>query len=471
MDRGAARSTAPSDLASLPWTATRCHRLLRPLLTHVTALRKEVKRQHPIQSLGEDLSRGNGVECGPGSDLKKPHKRVRRTYSLKASKRATPRVIGEVESEEGKHSRTGRHVVPPEPCMYLATPIVRRIRGQWSSPLVPEPVIPEAAGAARPGRCYHAREVCAKRCFFEDRLAALRKTTEPSTFALCESIYRALDALLRATSASEAQSARPKNLLAMCLRKVPDYLAELESWRLQQLEENRTGTAANDSSMSFDLYSDLESLGTGKSGWKHLATVVQSHGISIVKNAISEHLLADDFAVLLVQLCSQCKALDDRRQLLEAVLKREQRNPFGPDHDLCYAWPNSSPALGLLLHSRDSRDQTGERQYKARLAADLLSNQLLPQEWVLTRDFGCIWSVAMKDLTSRNAHPETMPFFITSIQVFCKHIQQKGRTPLSKERPVTTAHQLLVNSLATLATLAILGQETLATGQIGRAHV
>ncbi|KAH8909757.1 hypothetical protein BR93DRAFT_935468 [Coniochaeta sp. PMI_546] len=348
--------------------------------------------------------------------------------------------------------------------MYLATPIVRRVQGQWSSPVVTDFPVSEVEMAAKPGRCYHSHELCSKKCFFEDRLAILKKTTTPSTFALYESIYRALDALLRATSAAEAQLARPKSLLAMCLRKVPDYLVELESWRLQEMEEDGTSSAFEDTDISFDVYSDLESLGTGTCGWKHLAIVVQSHGIKIVKEAILERLIADDFAILLADLCSNVKALNDRRQLLEAIVTQQHRKPCGPvdnySHD---PWWRSSPALELLLPSRDRKDRTGATIFKARLTTELLSRQLIPQEWILSKTFANIWSMALRHLTSRTTYHDAMPFFIASIRLYCNQIQRKRRSLFPNEASATTAQQLLINSLAALSSVVLLGQESLAS--------
>lgn len=474
MERPPPRQAAWADSIGLPWTATRCHRLLRPLLTHVAALRKESNRRRQLGSLREDASEGAGDDGVPGSGLGRPQKKIRYTYSLKGSKRTGVLDFAKVgdehvdyahfsEEKENQPSKTKR--MPPEPNMYMATPVIQRIRGQWSSPVLVETVVSESEVTTKPGRCYHSHEVCARRCFFEDGLAKIKRTTDPSTFALYESIYRALDALLRATSASEAHVAKPKSLLSMCLRKVPDYLAEVEAWKRQELEENGAGPAASDSDTSFELYSDLESLGTGRCGWKHLAAVVQSHGIRIVKDAISERLVADDFAVLVAKLCSEVKAVSDRRQLLEAVLRQQHRKPCGPDDDIFNeSWSRSAPVLELLRPSIDVMDRTGTSQYMARLTADLLCSQLLPQDWALTRGFARIWSLAMRHLTSRTTHRDTILFFITSIRVFCDQIQQKGRRLLSREGEVTTAQQLLINSLATLSTLVILGQETLVTG-------
>ncbi|KAB5558142.1 hypothetical protein GE09DRAFT_101782 [Coniochaeta sp. 2T2.1] len=478
MDRPTgSRPAASSDSHSLPWTATRCHRLLRPLLTHISALRKEVNRRPQTESAMNDsfqsLFATTSNESGPVTDIQRvpARKRVRHTYSLKASERA--RLDDKPAEDVAADDRTSsaRRLKLQEPNAVLATPIVRRLQGQWSSPLVPEPVIPKGGMSAKPGRCYHKHEFCGGRsCYYEYELAALKKNTEPSIFALYESIYRALDALLRATSTSDVQSAKPKSLLAMCLRKVPDYLAELEAWRLQGLEGKGTASTFDESNTSFDVYSDLEWLGAGNNGWKHLATVVQSHGIRIVKNAISERLLSDEFTILLVDLTSELKPLNDRRQLLEAAVTQQHQPPLY-SNDIYHpnawanAWLKSSTVLQLLTLREDHelRDPSGHLVFKARLTTDLLSKQLIPQEWLLSKMFDSIWRWQMRFLTSRRAFYDSSPFFIASIQLYCNQIRGPGRKAITIDTPATSAQQSLINSLATLSTLVLLGQETLET--------
>lgn len=259
--------------------------------------------------------------------------------------------------------------------------------------------------------------------------------------------------------------------MATCLRKVPDYLAALESWRLQELEEKGTSSALDDTNPSFDVYSDLQSLGMGKGGWKHLAVVVQSHGIRILKDAISEGLISDGFALILSDLCSELKPVSDRWQLLEAVVTQQYPKPRSPQDVMSpTAWSTSMPVLDLLappLMSLMPEGETELRMFKAKLTTDLLSNQLLPQEWVLGLTFNSIFSVAMDHLASRTSYYHTTPFFIATIQLYGNQVQQSAPKPLAKDYDiryyVPTAQQSLINSLATLSTVVLLGQETMET--------
>src|SRR5690348_8102977 len=78
---------------SQPWTATRCHRLLRPLLTHIAALRKCKERQDTVHSsaLQGQATKPRRTVLGkrsyPGSDSDYSEKKTCRKYSRRGSRR------------------------------------------------------------------------------------------------------------------------------------------------------------------------------------------------------------------------------------------------------------------------------------------------------------------------------------------------------------------------------------------------
>src|SRR6187549_504190 len=81
------KQSASDDHSQRPWTATRCHRLLRPLLAHIASLRKErIQRGLPSGLEGDARSaagkRGSQDEapCGPG----KKRRKICNTYSSRA---------------------------------------------------------------------------------------------------------------------------------------------------------------------------------------------------------------------------------------------------------------------------------------------------------------------------------------------------------------------------------------------------
>lgn len=466
MERWASKNLTVANCPSQQWTATRCHRLLRPLLTHIAALRKEVGWQKTFGP-GDEATQPKATESTNEHRSKRSRsvghslpqrKRARYRYSLKTSKAAGLRA----ESRNGQGEKVKEVKERPEELsregIILPTPVIKRVRGHpMSSPVQNLGPLDDAAGSSRGGRCQHSRECSTARCTFELELAELRSTITPSRFSLYESIFRALDALLRATSAPGPTLGSSKSLLAMCLRKVPDYIAELELWKKQDAEAEGTKSAHEDSDISFEIYSELESLGAAGRGWKHLAEVVRAHGIKVVKTAISEGLIDLGFSALLARLCNESPSLSSRGALAETIVSQQYAKPSGTD-DWFARSAETRPLEILIPSSRKS----WAAPFRATLMYNLLSSKLLPREWILTRDFGTIWSWTVRDLVRKNIGQETMAFIIESIRALCAHMTPRGRKSYSSDESLTIVQQTLISALTALVTTALLGQQTLA---------
>lgn len=76
----ALRKKLPPKRGTQPWTTTRCHRLLRPLKTHISALRREIELENSQRlSEGADGNAIEGIVGGVNLDKSK----VQHTYSRK----------------------------------------------------------------------------------------------------------------------------------------------------------------------------------------------------------------------------------------------------------------------------------------------------------------------------------------------------------------------------------------------------
>jgi len=436
-------------------------------LTHVAALRKEVDWQRSFCQ-GDGVAQSKAQESAKEAHGKQAgssvaRKRARYTYSLKASKAKSHHgsSVRDIQGAKFQGAKfQGAKVRQEEPSkegIVLPTPVLKRVRGHLMSSPIQNLGPADDATTARGGKCHHLQECCANRCVLELELAALRTTTIPSRFFLYESIFRALDALLRATSTQRPNPRASKSLLAMCLRKIPDYVAELEFWEKQDAETNGSRSAHDGLGISFEIYSELESLGAGNSGWKHLSEVVRAHGIKVVQTAISEGLIDLEFSILLARLCSESPSFANREALIEAIVSRQYAKPSGADD--WFAKSSETMPLEILIPS--SR-KVWAAPFRARLMSNLVNSKLLPREWILTRDFGTIWSWTVRDLVRKNTGQDTMPFIITSIRTLCDHKLSRGRKNSSSDAGLTIAQQTLISALTALVTTALLGQQTLA---------
>ncbi|KAK3944605.1 hypothetical protein QBC46DRAFT_251660, partial [Diplogelasinospora grovesii] len=450
-----------------PWTATRCHRLLRPLLTHITALRKENARTAvaclgtepplPVDSCGSrDYFLGKRPREESASEC--PEKRIRHRYSTKASRKATQRNTP-VDEQHGQHDQpvqTQRYRVSANFSdeLGLATPFLRRVRDHRpSSPLQPlDEVSRQTETIQNNRRCQHPRRCRKGRCVFESEVAALRTSIDPQRHTLYESIFRALDSLLRATSPSKNEAAAPKSLLAMCLRKVPDYVAELEWWERKDAEEGGTRSALKDSQISFEVYSELESLGAAE-GWRHLCIVVRSHGVRVIQEAVSEGLVDVDVADLLLSLCREYMPPRECESLLDSIISGQYRSPSSPDEPLF-----ESRAL-RPLRALKTYDTSGCAMMTRKLS-ELLSNRLLPAEWILTGDFSAVWAWAIRLIADSRPCEDAVGFLMEVIEALCdlisvKRPRMRRVTGMSRDK----APKTLTAVVAALAGMVLLAEE------------
>jgi hypothetical protein len=241
----------------------------------------------------------------------------------------------------------------------------------------------------------------------------------------------------------------------MCLRKVPDFIAEEQFWDQKEHEENGTRPSFEDADVAAQVYWDLESTyGTSERGWKQLAVVVQSHGIRMVKEAIEEGLIEKPWALLLARLGNQAREFADRVQLLEAALLcRKDQDGVGfyrAEKEL----DHSTRSIQYLLPA-------WAKEFAVTIIGKLLVQQQPSHRYIMSTDFGELWSSAITDLTSESRGYGTKNFLIESLQIL-GGLSALGRA-FSNPHPLAKAKQGYFEALSVLTTMSIMGQNTLVT--------
>ncbi|KAL1903569.1 hypothetical protein Sste5346_000197 [Sporothrix stenoceras] len=238
--------------------------------------------------------------------------------------------------------------------------------------------------------------------------AAVAKSTPSEFHHLYESIFRAVDALLRATTNTIESPRKSNSLLAMCLRKVPQFIEICEEEEREEAEKEGTMQLPS-SSVSLGIYSDLETLGSEASGWKHLRVVVRQHGIDTLKSACAEGLLHETFVHLLVRLCTHLKAHDEAESLTSSLF--DSYISTVPKGQYIYEAPSdlsvdlsgcSGPlaSLGMLLQYAE---ETGRTSAALRQITELLSIGHLPASWLSSQPFVGLWHRVVRLLSSRGS--------------------------------------------------------------------
>ncbi|KAI1772446.1 hypothetical protein F4818DRAFT_425920 [Hypoxylon cercidicola] len=463
--------------ASKPWTAARCQRLLRPLLSRIASLRKDaaIALQNPVGDMFRQETGARAEQQSPNKGWLKPRKKIRLTYSQRRHSRQ-----GDEQSASTKDSKelgtanclkqNGRSRVPGE--LVAATPLLRRARGHVvPSPIssrkrpIQEPAEPGAECKQDP----RPPKGQAKQKQLDQRLARLRTQPSSNRHSDLEAIYKSLEALLKATRNDSNQSRGPRSLLDMCLRKVPQYIEELEAWERMEAAQNGTVSTLDDVDTSAYIYDYLESFApTEALGWRHLRAVVRADGLKAVKQGVLDGLFGDDFSELLIDLCVQNEALLEAEELIAALIDRQYSQPRAQDGS--FAGEASLRCLSVL---RTFASKYGRTSFLLRQYSLLLSGGNLPQDWLATQDFEDVWVSAARYLSKAEAADDAVAFMSYSIPLLCRQKQSltSGSETARVEKNILQNTQTLTSALTMLATMSWLGEIELYSASVSEAEI
>lgn len=455
----------PAQPSTQPWTATRCHRLLRPLLTHISALRKD--KAWKAIAAQEEANNSKRKRDESDTAAYRPGKRPCRKYSSKASRSAA---YEELETPKKPSQTRRRRVCCAKPAssrqeVILPTPFLRRVKNNALSSSPNRGTVDDNTSEEEPRvtatsntRCSHQQTCVKGRCVYEVELASLKTSTDPQRHGLFKSIFHAFDALLRSTSASKYPSpAAPKSLLAMCLHKVPEYVAELEYWDQKDAEERGT---KSDKQVSFEVYTELEGLNPVSDGWRHLCAVVRAHGVRIIREGILEDQLFDDsFTDLLIRLSLEYLPLMECSALIDSYIQRPYPKPVAAEDSLFTA--NGALRPLRLLKVCDTQT-TAEAAFSATKLVELLLMDLLPAKWILTKEFKALWVSTAGLIVKKHYRQNVVNFLITTLTNMCTLVSNSERLAgrmKEDEQPWQKAQNTLVGSIAALTSIMLLLQD------------
>lgn len=357
----------------------------------------------------------------------------------------------------------------------LPTPVIRRVRGhQLSSPLrQPRWTDSHAAedGKKAFGTMRGQRNLSIV-SELELELQLLRNRLSPTKLSLYESLLRALHSLLTATLEPFLCSRGNKSLMAMCLRRLPEYIDELEYWEQLDAEEQGTKSTLQDSKVSGEIYEEVEAtLPPSRNGCPPLRQLVRAHGIRLIRNAMAEDLLDQKFAMLLIKLCSKMRAYSEAEGLLETLLDLDvvcSGNAAPKATSTAYPKPKCTDStfeegrkLAPLKALRDFAKESERPQFMLRQLSRLMSKGKLPLEWLSAREFVSIWSSIIGTLSDNKVCDDTVCFAIDTITTLASQVR---KTVYSLKLEPTDARalsqQTLLSTITTIATLPLLRHST-----------
>lgn len=470
------KATAKADRQQ-QWTASRCHRLLRPLLSRLALLRKDLTSiPEPAAVVGLPAATASTTkdrrkpEKRQSSDCQwmLPRKKMRHTYTQRSAERQAS-VTGSSLSETRQQPLSiklraakdlqGAEDDLPAPGETVAfTPLVRRARGQD----VPSPANVSKFGNSQGSMSSsqtRKRASAGRRGELEERLAVFRRHVSASRHSDYESIFRSLEALLKGTASVIERTKSASSLLDMCLNKIPWYIAGVQAWELEAAEANGTKSAFNSSDTSLRLYNELETLGASQHGWSHLRTVARADGVTAVREAILEGLLNDDFCLLVIDLCTEYEAYAEAEALIEVFVRRQYPGPSG--FDATFA---ENDALRPLSYLWDFSIGLGRHSFLLRQYNVLLADGFLPVDWLVTARFERVWGLAHRVLSRGSNALAAIDFLVTAIISLCRRHRVSQKSPetmaMTSSEKVLASHILptISRSLAILSAMNVVGE-------------
>jgi hypothetical protein len=318
-----------------------------------------------------------------------------------------------------------------------------------------------SSNQARLGRGHRMKASSGAQKRLDERLVSLREH-QPHSYADVEAIYRSLEALLKATAPNTTDGASvtrgSRSLLDMCLRKVPQYIRELEAWERLEAEKSGTVSTLDSIDASAQIYNELESLGTNI-GWRHLRVVVRADGLDAVRQGIEDGIFGDAFSQLLIDLCAHLGAASEVEDLVTALVDRQYPQPTSAES--CFT-PVS--ALQPLKWLNSFATQTQQTSFVFRQYTMLLSRGDLPRDWLATSEFERIWSLAAQGLAKTNSNYDAIKFLTEAISLLTSRrriFTGNVDTILLEQGMAKASQRTLMSILAILASMGLLGETEL----------
>ncbi|VZH96792.1 unnamed protein product [Fusarium fujikuroi] len=269
-------------------------------------------------------------------------------------------------------------------------------------------------------------------------LQSLRRIVSDSEYRIYDAIFSWLHGFLTSTE-PVSQTAHPKSLLGMCLRRIPDAIAVIEEWDRQTAAKAGKTFKWQSSKASAELYDQLEEFGTSSMGWKPLKIVVRAHALCLLATAVTEGLLEPPFVRLLADLCLSLDCKTEAARLVSS-LRLPLVAPRGTSSTLIES--STVQPLGVIVKSLQGRGTIGPSWD---CLSNLINTKKLSLTWLTSRAFQSVWMRGIEILLhSKKPVPSVVEFL-------CKALDQLLLdSDKAKETEQPTEDQTLTRVLAAM---------------------
>jgi hypothetical protein len=380
----------------LPWTTSRCNRLLRPISSKLAKLRTEFERPRSAGGETRAISSAFATKCSPRktTNFTRPAQKPRgfekardpdwrpdakagsgrgnkRTYGGRGAKRVAALQRG--SSDIVRASRPGE---------IAFTPLVARISSQLqSSPHV------QNSPLKKYGKNRGPLQV---NIDWTQVPGDLRK--------LVQGISEAYANVLQATTDGDEKSWKgTRSLMGACLRRLPAYIELEEHFAKLDREEDDDDEGRD---VSGEIYEHLQEQFEQRpgQGWRPFKQVLRAHATTLLCDSVTDEIIGLDSVSMLVTHCVRVFAWDEAERLLLAYLPLLEpiSIPNNIKADLFDA--QRSPYLHAV---KSFVDHTGRHRLLFDLLEHMIAHELLPLEWLATETMRPLWDRLVRS-TSNN---------------------------------------------------------------------
>lgn len=242
-------------------------------------------------------------------------------------------------------------------------------------------------------------------------MRSLSATSPEGHFRIYAAILEWLGNLLQVTEVKEREP-HPKSLLAMCLRKVPACVEDIEAWETENSDNRAAHSISSTSDISLDMYGQLEAMGgyTGV-GWRPIKQTMRAHAISHLRKGVSESLFQPTYVALLVRLCNHFGCVSEA-----ACLATATRGTLPPplNRHSCFDDNHQLEPLHTLLKKLDDADDTARRLVFDSLST-LLKQKRLPPSWLSSKALSTVLALALESVSSVNGGGAAVVDFLSTV--------------------------------------------------------
>ncbi|KAF2449948.1 hypothetical protein P171DRAFT_428066 [Karstenula rhodostoma CBS 690.94] len=396
----------------LAFNTTRCNRLLRPLQTKLTKLRKELERPRGPQ---EDR-RSSATLFALKASSRKTHVTPTARKPRGLEKRKDPDWMPDTGSGgASKKTYGGRGAKKPSSRMSLSSGIDARPGAIAFTPLV-----------ARTGSRFqdspqlHDSPLRRRNNYKGPLLAKVSvqslKTQMPAEIGkLVKSLSESYANLLQATTVGDEKRWNgTRSLFGACLRKLPQYIALEEHFAELDKEDE---SSDEDTDVSQEVYSYLEQLyeTIPGQGWRGFKQVVRSHGTQLLCDALEDQILGLETLHLLVVHCLNASAWDESEKFLISFLPCLKPLPMP---NTLYANLFDEQRSLYMWMVRDFVARTSRYRFLYDHLEYMISQELLPLEWLATECMRPVWDRLVRSLSDGDQRSSASAFRFLETAIF-----------------------------------------------------